>query len=155
MGEIERPDLELDPATMGLTLAEGRCLLRNAQQALVTQQVARWLQRRSMCDCCGSPYAHKDQRTAMYRSIFGRLAVPSPRWFECSCKCERVGSGSTFSPLTIALPERVNPQLEQLQVKFAAHLAYAWAVEVLQELLPLDECISVSATKNRVRAMAD
>ena len=88
-----------------------------------------------MCDCCGSPYAHKDQRTVTYRFIFGRLALPSLRWFECSCKCERVGSGSTFSPLTIALPERVNPQLEQLQVKFAAHLAYAWAVEVLQELL--------------------
>jgi hypothetical protein len=155
LGEIERPDLELDPATLGLTLAEGRCLLRDAQQALVTQQVARWLQRQSMCDCCGSPYAHKDQRTVTYRSIFGRLALLSPRWFECSHKCERVGSRSTFSPLTIALPERVSPQLEQLQVKFAAHLPYARAVEVLQELLPLDECISVSATKNRVRAMAD
>ena len=45
LGEIERPDLELDPATMGLTLAEGRCLLRDAQQALqlvagfVTRQI--------------------------------------------------------------------------------------------------------------------
>ena len=78
LGEIERPDLELDPATIGLTLAEGRCLLRDAQQALVTQQVARWLQRRSMCDCCGSPYAHKDQRTVTYRSIFRSLGTAQP-----------------------------------------------------------------------------
>lgn len=155
LGEIERPDVELDPATLGLTLAEGRCLLRDAQQALVTHQVARWLQWRSACDYCGNAYSHKDQRTVTYRSIFGRLSLPSPRWFECLCKCDFFGRQPTWSPLTTALPQRVSPQLEQLQVKLAAHLPYARAVEVLQELLPLDECISASGTKNRVRAMAD
>ena len=155
LGEIERPDAELDPATLGLTLAEGRRLVRDAQQALVTQQVARWLQQRSVCDCCGTPYAHKDERTVVFRSIFGRLALPSPRWFECVCKDGNTSRRPTWSPLAAALPERVSPQLEHLLVKFAAHLPYARAVEVLQDLLPLDECISVSATKNRVRAMAD
>jgi len=155
LGEIERPDAELDPVTLGFTLAEGRRLVRGAQQALVTEQVARWLQQRSVCDCCGTPYAHKDERTVAFRSIFGRLALPSPRWFECACKDGNTRRRSTRSPLAAALPERVSPQLEHLLVKFAAHLPYARAVEVLQELLPLDECISVSATKNRVRAVAD
>ncbi len=155
VGEIERPDAELDPVTLGLTLAEGRSLVRDAQQALVTQQVARWLEQRSVCDCCGSPYAHKDERTVAFRSIFGRLALPSPRWFECACKDRNTRRRPTWSPLAAALPERVSPQLEHLLVKYAAHLPYARAVEVLQDLLPLDECISVSATKNRVRALAD
>lgn len=63
--------------------------------------------------------------------------------------------GPPWSPLAAALPERVSPQLEHLLVKFAAHLPFAHAVEVLQDLLPLDECISLSAAKNRVRAVAE
>jgi hypothetical protein len=61
----------------------------------------------------------------------------------------------TWSPLTTGLRERVSPQLEQLQVKFAAHLPYAQAVELLKDIVPLEDSISVSGTKNRVRAVAD
>jgi hypothetical protein len=49
----------------------------------------------------------------------------------------------------------VSPQLEQLQVKFAAQLPYAQAVALLKDALPLDASISVNGTKNRVRAVAD
>ena len=55
----------------------------------------------------------------------------------------------------LRLRERVSPQLEQLQVKFAAQLPYAQAVALLKEVLPVDACISVSGTKSRIRAVAD
>ena len=73
-------------------------LLRDVQQALVTQQVARWLQQRSVCDSCGTPYAHKDERAVAFRSIFGRLALPSPRWFKCACKNANTSRRSTLEP---------------------------------------------------------
>lgn len=57
--------------------------------------------------------------------------------------------------MTTGLRERVSPQLEQLQVKFAAHLPYAQAVELLKDILPLEDGISVSGSKNRVRAVDD
>lgn len=36
--EVERPNAELDSTTLGLTLAEGRNLLRDAQQATLPLQ---------------------------------------------------------------------------------------------------------------------
>ena len=154
---IERRDARLDPSTLGLTLQEGRDLLRSAQQALVSGQVARWLQLRSHCRHCGSQYPHKDFRSVTYRSIFGRVQLPSPRWYRCACRNSPLAGRlprPTWSPLTSALRQRVSPCLERLQVEFAAHMPYARAVELLNEVLPLEDCISVSGTKNRVRAVA-
>ena len=155
LGEFERPDDELDPARVGLTLEEGRGLLHKAQQFMSAGYVAGWLRWRSSCDYCGVAYPHKDTRTVTYRTIFGRVELPSPRWYECLCKCSIYRPQPSWSPLTTALRERVSPQLEQLQVKFAAQLPYAQAVALLKELLPLDDSISVSGTKNRVRAVAE
>jgi hypothetical protein len=51
------------------------------------------------------------------------------------------------------LPTRVTPELEYLQVKWAAHLPYAQAVALLGEVLPIADVISVSGLKRRVRAV--
>ena len=87
LGEFERPVDKLDPAILGLTLEEGRELLHKAQQFLSASQVAGWLRWRSTCDRCGWAYPHKDTRTVTYRTVYGRVELPSPRWYECLCKC--------------------------------------------------------------------
>jgi hypothetical protein len=145
----------LDGARIGMTLQEGHKLLREAQQVFAQAYVGNWLCRRSVCDWCRATYSHKDMRTVVYRTVFGRVDLPSPRWLECLCKCHVFGRQPTWSPMTAALPQRVSPQLEQLQVRVAAHLPYAQAVALLKDVLPLEDCTSVSGTKNRVRAVAD
>jgi hypothetical protein len=47
----------------------------------------------------------------------------------------------------------MTPELEYLQVKWAAHLSYATAAALLTEVLPIAEAVSVSGIKRRVRAV--
>ncbi len=61
--------------------------------------------------------------------------------------------GASLSPLTLLVPTGVTPELEYLQVMWAAHLPYASASKLLMELLPIDDSLSVSGMKRRVRAV--
>jgi sulfate adenylyltransferase subunit 1 (EFTu-like GTPase family) len=45
--------------------------------------------------------------------------------------------------------------LEYLQTKWAAHLPYAAATALLKEILPLQDTISASGTRYRIRATGD
>ena len=81
--EIERRDGNLDD--LGLTLAQGRDLLGQVQSRLVSQQAQRWLEQHSRCRRCGQALAHKDTRSIVVRTAFGKIAVPSPRWWSCQC----------------------------------------------------------------------
>ncbi|MEJ8850171.1 hypothetical protein [Variovorax rhizosphaerae] len=59
-----------------------------------------------------------------------------------------------MSPLCKALPRRVTPELEYLQVEWAAHLPYRQATALLKEVLPSDKQISFSGTRQRIHAVA-
>lgn len=82
------------------------------------------------------------------RTVFGKVSVASPRLWSCTCDGTPAHS---VSPLSRALPRRVTPELEYLQVKWAAHLSFAASTRLLREVLPLQQGISVAGTKNRVR----
>lgn len=47
----------------------------------------------------------------------------------------------------------MTPELEYLQVKWAAHLSYAAATALLNEVLPTADTISVSGAQRRVRVV--
>jgi hypothetical protein len=74
---VERNDLSL--ADLGLTLAEGRALRAEVQSLLVPEQTAGWLRSQMACHRCGSMLAHKDARSIVLRTVFGKVDVPSPR----------------------------------------------------------------------------
>lgn len=54
--------------------------------------------------------------------------------------------GASFSPLTKLVPTGMTPELEYLQVKWAAHLSYAAANSLLAEILPVADAMSVTAS---------
>jgi hypothetical protein len=148
---IERQDRSI--ADLGLTLVEGRALLAEIQSMLVSHQTAGWMASKAACCRCGSVLAHKDSRSIVLRTVFGKVEVASPRLWECRCAgkpCERRRS---VSPLCKAVPKRVTPELEYLQAKWAAHLPYRQATELLQEVLPLDKAISAGSTRRRILAV--
>src|SRR5450755_2856550 len=80
---VERKDRSV--ARLGLTLAEGRALLAEVQSVLVSQQTAAWISCHSVCRRCGSVLAHKGSRSIVMRTVFGRVEVPTPRPWACSC----------------------------------------------------------------------
>jgi hypothetical protein len=53
-------------------------------------------------------------------------------------------------PLSKALTRRVTPELEYLQAKWAVHLPYRQATNMLKEVLPLDKGISFIGIRNRI-----
>jgi hypothetical protein len=59
------------------------------------------------------------------------MSIGSPRLYPCR---QSAGTAPTFSPVARCLPERVSPELQYLEVKFAALMSYGLTVNVLQEV---------------------
>ena len=85
------------------------------------------------------------------RTVFGRVKVRSPR-VRC-CSCAGRPPGASFSPLTRVVPACMTPELEYLQVKWAAHLPFSTATALLTELLPIERAISVGGLKPTCRIL--
>lgn len=146
---IERRECDL--GDLGMTLAEGRSLLAEAQSVLVSRQARAWMSEHMKCKRCGISLPHKDNRLVVLRTVFGKVKIASPRLWSCSCAPRPGAPRRTTSPLGRALPARVTPELQYLQAKWAAYLPYRQVTELLKELLPLDKGTSYGATRRRVR----
>jgi hypothetical protein len=148
---VERKDRSV--ADLGLTLAEGRALLAEVQSLLVSEQTAGWMESQLACHRCGSMLAHKDARSIVLRTVFGKVDVPNPRLWACSCAAKQGQPRRSVSPLCKAVHQRVTSELEYLQAKWAAHLPYRQVTELLREVLPLDKGISFGSTRRRILAV--
>ena len=62
-----------------MTLAEGRSLLAKVQTELISKQVQRWLAGQTHCENCGAALRHKDSRSTVLRTVYGKVTVKSPR----------------------------------------------------------------------------
>lgn len=91
---IEREGVQ--PDTVGLTLAEGKTILRKLQEIVVEHQVQDFLSRQRWCPKCGTARRHKDRRQVLLRTVFGKLTLESPRFYHCPCQPQEL---RTFSPL--------------------------------------------------------
>ena len=69
--------------SIGITLAEAKALLVTLQKQVVEQQLAAYLVGRKKCPHCAQAFRHKDQHPVVFRTLFGNLEFPSPRWFQC------------------------------------------------------------------------
>ena len=58
--------------------------------------------------------AHKDARSIVLRTVFGKVDVPSPRLWACSCAAKQGQPRRSVSPLCKAVHQRVTPELEYL-----------------------------------------
>ena len=142
-----------DRSVADLGLAEGRALLAEVQSLLVSEQTAGWMESQLACHRCGSMLARKDARSIVLRTVFGKVDVPSPRLWACNCAAKQGQVRRSVSPLCKAVHQRVTPELEYLQAKWAAHLPYRQATELLREVLPLDKGISFGSTRRRILAI--
>ncbi|NET47130.1 ISKra4 family transposase [Okeania sp. SIO2B3] len=147
--EIERSYLQ--PENLGLSLTEAKTLLKKVQQTLVEQQIAEYEHQQNSCQHCQKKLLHKDKRTIVYRTLFGKLKLPCNRLFHCSCQKH---STRTFQPLANLLKQRTSPELLYLESKFASLMSYGLSVKLLEELLPIEGQINPTTVRNNVHKIA-
>jgi hypothetical protein len=81
LAEFERADGELKQ--LGLTLAEGRNLMFEAQRALVNAQAQVFVLASRTCCRCGAALSIKAQHTIQYRTVFGKVSIDNPQLRVC------------------------------------------------------------------------
>ena len=117
---------------------------------MIEAQAAEAIARMSVCPECSSRLTVKGHHRLVYRSVFGRLSIDSPRLYQCRCS----GSGRrSVSPLASCLRERTSPELQYLQAKFAALMSYGLTVRVLEEVLPLEHVLAATTIRRRVATL--
>ncbi len=142
----------LQPAELGLTLMEAKSLIEGVQRAMVEEQVTEYMAEQSICSQCQKKRLHKGAHTILYRSLFGKLKLHSPRLFRCRCEPHL---SRTFSPLAQLLTERTAPELFYLEAKFAALVSYGVTAKLLEEVLPIGHQINAATTRNHTLKIGD
>jgi uncharacterized C2H2 Zn-finger protein len=81
---IERAD-GISPATVGLTIAEGKGILESLQKEIVTAQVQHHGASIPSCPRCGRAYRTKGYYSSTLRSVYGKVGMRIRRLRGCSC----------------------------------------------------------------------
>jgi hypothetical protein len=144
VGSIERAE-EISPATVGLTIAEGKALLASLQSQIVTEQIQRYVASVKACPECGKAFRTKGYYRSTLRSVYGKVGMRIRRLRKCPCSGLDAESFSTLftnkSPIT--------PELRYLTAKMAALLPFRKVTDFLGELLPLSAQATASTVRNR------
>lgn len=141
----------LDPETLGLTLNEGKTILKALQEMVAEQQVNAHLSETRNCLVCGEMRRIKGNHDTVFRTVFGKLTLQSPRWHHCDCQPQKT---KTFSPLAERLPERTTPELLYLEAKWASLISYGMAARLIKDVLPVDDKLSAMSVKNHLHRIA-
>jgi hypothetical protein len=123
---------------IGLTLQEGKDVLKQVQRNIVQTQIKVQGMASSRCMHCSGAQLVKDIRTRQIRTIFGKIAV--------SC---RRGRPSILWPLGLIELPSSTPELSYLLAKWGSTLSYRRAAEMLGELLPISDGVVSHATLRR------
>jgi hypothetical protein len=147
---LERDILAAD--TLGLGLGEAKTLLGTLQSIMIADQVADLVRHERVCSGCGRVRPVKDHRTIAMRTLFGKLAIGSPRFRRCGCD----GHGrATISPVVAALPGRVTPELLQLETRWASLASFGVTADLLSDVLPIGDAINAATIRNDVLRVAE
>ena len=91
------------PEDLGLSIAEAKALLAAVQQRTVDAQVACWMERHRCCEACGQLRRSKGNRRVVFLTLYGDVAVTSPRLHRCPC--QNTQDPATVSPLSALIPD--------------------------------------------------
>ena len=139
--------------TLGLTLAESKTMLKNVQSEVAQQQVEKHIQEHRVCSDCQKYQQTKGSNNMVYRTLFGNFTFKSPRIYSCPCK--KIDKKST-SPLATVLSERISPELQFLQTKWASLVSYGMTSSILEEVLPIkSHASSIAKTTHKIAERLD
>jgi hypothetical protein len=140
--------------TLGLTLDDGKGLLKSVQQAVVEAQVNEYLEQQRQCSKCQKAHRIKGLHFIKYSTVFGDLKLRSPRFHQCDCS--PLGRGTkSFSPLVDLLIERCSPELVYLETKWASLLSYGLTTKLIKDVLPVSEKLNPCSIRKHVFNVAE
>jgi hypothetical protein len=142
---------DLKPATLGLTLAEGKAILKDIQQIVIERQSSSCLAAYRRCPNCGQTRHNKGYHDLSLRTVFGKLTLKSPRFHHCDCQPRET---KTFSPLAELLPEHTTPELLFLETKWASLMSYDQTAKLLEEVLPMDASLNAFTIRQHIFEVA-
>ena len=152
--ELERENSSVE--NLGLSLAESKELLRKTQQKIVEKQVEKFLEQSECCPHCQRLRLSKGKHRIVYRTLFGKMELESPRLYYCVCELEKeLPDTKTFSPLANALPERTSPELLYLEAKFGAKISFDLSRQLLAEVLPLHDEFNQATIRNHLHLVGE
>ncbi len=147
--ELERQGVAME--TLGLSLAEGKAILRGVQDRVASQQMAEHLQQQRKCPHCSRRYPLKEMGTGTVETVFGPVTVPNPRWERCACQTQ---GPKTFRPTARWLKGRTSPERLYLETKWSSLIPYAKVADLLKEVLPLDESTNHETVREHLQSVA-
>ena len=152
IAELER--ISPQPETLGLTLAESKAVLHGIQQCMVSEQVAEYMAQFNTCPDCGARRTKKGQHTLVYRTLFGKLKLISPRLYDCACHQPHQQRHSS-SPLATWLNAHSSPELLYLETKFASLMSYGLSIRLLSEVLPIADEVNATSMRRHQQQIAE
>ncbi len=72
---------KLLPDSLGLTLQEGKDILKNLQKSMVISQTEEYISQERFCWKCGEQRFLKGKNKITFRTPFGKLKISSPRLY--------------------------------------------------------------------------
>lgn len=136
---------------IGLSISESKELLLKLQQEIVSAQCVAYCATCACCPCCRRKLRCKARGQIRYRTVFGDVTVPSPRFYRCEC---HDGSAKTFSPLTELLPDHVAPELLWLETKWSSLASFGITAKILKDVLPVDAQLSSDTIRRHLGRVA-
>jgi hypothetical protein len=121
---------------MGLTLQDGKIILKQVQSHMVQAQIDVEAVMWKLCTHCGHELRVKHMRSRRLRTVFGAVDVFCRRVVRCTC---RGGKPWILWPLGRMGLKRSTPELAYLLAKWGSKLPYRRAAELLAEFLPLSD----------------
>ena len=154
IGEARR-DAGVDPASgLGLFVREANALLRQIQSVVLNKQSDEFIRVAAGCLACGTRLGIKDTKSLVYRTVYGKAVLRSPRFYSrCSACGFASGDGATVSPLAHALRERSHPQWTWFQCRYASVMSYRLAKIFLRDAFPGGQDLPASSIKRNVGAL--
>lgn len=134
----------------GLSLDSSKSLLKQLQAVLVKVQASDYVDRHRACPDCGVQRHIKDHRSFQYRTPFGIVPIDTPRLHHCECTKQT----GTFSLLKCWCPDRVSPELQQLETKWSSLMAYGLTANLLKDVLPVGESTNGATLRNHLHRVA-
>jgi hypothetical protein len=138
---------------VGLSLAQGKDLLSAAQRRIVEAQTTAWIETRRCCEDCGRRAAVKDRYPIVYHTLFGDVALKSPRFQRCKCRGDQ--GPATWSPLGALIPLHIAPERSYLEARWASLVPYAAAADLMADFLPIAAGANASTVRRHVLKVAE
>jgi len=148
VASFSRPAFGLNADTLGLSLADGKGLLQQLQQAIFGAQADELCNLHRICQCCHRWNPIKDYRLRKIDTVFGTVSLRSPRIVSCPCEPPWYLE-LPVSPLVPFFRERATPELQLLEAKLCSGLSYRRAASLLREFLPVSAKFNHVTLRNR------